>query len=645
MQRRLGIPAAGHCVGVHDRATCNDHAGGPVAVGRRIEAGDLVAGYEVGALVGRGGMGEVYRALDLRLERPVALKLLTERLSDDEGFRERMLRESRLAASLDHPNVVPIYEAGEADGRLFIAMRFVDGTDLKALLRREGALPPERAVAIVAQVADALDAAHTKGLVHRDVKPSNVLLDQQGGREHAYLADFGLTQSAGDARPTDGQLMGTVDYVAPEQIRGDHVDGRADVYALGCLLFETLTGTLPFTGASDVAVVYAHLEEEPPRASERRPGLPSEVDEVLARAMAKDPGKRQQSCAALVDETRAGLGLVRPEPATRRRVVVVALLAAVLAAASATAVALVTRGDSAGTATGGSLVRIDPATNRAVTSYAVSAHPRTVTTARHRVWLGDFRDGSLWRLDPARGDLQRFTTTGEPRDLTSLGAYVYVAGDGNTIFDGTVTRYDAATGAREAGVKLTACSVAAGDGVLWVAGCPFIDRLSTGSGPLRKLVVKPVPFQQPESAETIRFAMHDMAVGESWLWIIGDAVDRRVFRVDPRSGVIRGTTVLPFAPGAIAAGEGGVWVTGSIDDVVARLDPRDGRRLQIIHVGRGAGGVATGAGAVWVASALEHEVSRIDPATGKIVARIPVDGAPREIAVGAGGVWVTADAG
>ena len=231
-----------------------------MAVGRGIAAGDLVAGYQVGALAGRGGMGEVYRALDLRLERPVALKLLSERLSEDEGFRDRLLRESRLAASLDHPNVVPIYEAGEADGRLFIAMRYVDGTDLKALLRREGALAPERAVAIAAQIADALDAAHGKGLVHRDVKPSNILVDQQGGREHAYLADFGLTQSVSDAGPTDGQLMGTVDYVAPEQIRGDQVDGRADVYALGCLLFETLTGTLPFSGASDVAVVYAHLE-------------------------------------------------------------------------------------------------------------------------------------------------------------------------------------------------------------------------------------------------------------------------------------------------------------------------------------------------------------------------------------------------
>ena len=352
-----------------------------MAVGRRVAVGDVVAGYEVGALAGRGGMGEVYRAHDPRLERQVALKLLSERLSDDDGFRERMLKESRLAASLDHPNVVPIYEAGEAEGRLFIAMRYVDGTDLKVLLRREGALTPERAVAIAAQVADALDAAHAKGLVHRDVKPSNVLLDQQGGREHAYLADFGLTQSIAEAGPADGSLMGTVDYVAPEQIRGDQVDGRADVYALGCLLFETLTGTLPFTGSSDVAVVYAHLEEAPPRPSERRQGVPAAVDDVLARAMAKDPDERPESCSALVDEVRTALGLAQPRPATRRRIAVVALLAAGLAAAAATAVVLATRNDSTTTAsTGGSVVRIDPATDR-VTS---SLRPLWPSTLRHR---------------------------------------------------------------------------------------------------------------------------------------------------------------------------------------------------------------------------------------------------------------------
>ena len=617
-----------------------------MAVGRRIAAGDVVAGYEVGALVGRGGMGEVYRALDTRLERPVALKLLVEQFTDDEGFRERLLRESRLAASLDHPNVVPIYEAGEADGRLFIAMRFVDGTDLKALMRREAPIAPARAVAIAAQVADALDAAHGKGLVHRDVKPSNVLLDQQGGREHAYLADFGLTQSVSDRSPTDGQLMGTVDYAAPEQIRGDQVDGRADVYALGCLLFETLTGTLPFTGVSDVAVVYAHLEEQPPRASERNAALPAALDDVLARAMAKERGDRQPTCGELVEEARAALGLVRREPSTPRRLALVALVAALTAACLATIVVLATRdGTPQPAGSGGSLVRIDPATNRVTASYGVSAHPTVVTTARDRVWLGDFRDGSLWRLDPARGDLQRFTTTGEPRDIASVGDYVYVAGDAENFIDGTVTRYDGLTGARDAAVKVLACSIAGGDGVLWAAGCPLIDRISTGPGPLRVLRVVPVPFQQPPTAETTRMAMRDMAIGEGALWVLGDSVDRRVFRADVRTGKLLGTTLLPFAPHSIAVGEGAVWVTGSIDDVVARLDPRTGRREGTTHVGSGAGGVAVGAGSVWVASALAHEVTRIDPATGSVVARIPVDGFPRQIAVGVGGVWVTADDG
>src|SRR3954468_5292486 len=189
-----------------------------------------VPGYSVEALIGRGGMGEVYRATDERLGRPVALKGLAEGVGGDARARARPLEDSRRAASLDHPNVVPVYEAGQAGGRLFLAMRYVAGIDLKALLRREGALAPERAVAIAAQVADALDAAHRRGLVHRDVKPSNVLLDAADGREHCYLADFGLTQAAADRGPADGRLMGTIDYVAPEQIRGDVVDGRADQY-------------------------------------------------------------------------------------------------------------------------------------------------------------------------------------------------------------------------------------------------------------------------------------------------------------------------------------------------------------------------------------------------------------------------------
>ena len=557
-----------------------------------------------------------------------------------------MLTESRIAAGLDHPNVVPIYEAGEADGRLFIAMRYVEGTDLKVLLRREGALAPGRAVAIASQVADALDAAHAKGLVHRDVKPSNVLLDQQRGRAHVYLADFGLTQSVSDTRPTDGHLMGTVDYVAPEQIVGDHVDGRADVYALGCLLFESLTGTLPFAGASDVAVVYAHLEQPPPRATERRPSLPPAVDDVLARAMAKDPDDRHPTCGGLVEEVRHALGLVHTGRTSGRRAAVLIGAGLAAAVAAVAGLALAIRDDGPATVTtGGAIVRIDPGTNEVSASYAVSAYPGVVTTARDRVWVGDFRDGSLWRVDPKRGDVQRFTTTGEPRDLTSLGGHIYVAGDGETLVEGTVTRYDAVTGNRESGVPVLACSVAGGDGVLWAAGCPLVVRLSTDTGDMRILRRELVPFQRPLSAETSRNAMRDMAVGEGALWVIGDPVDRRVFRVDRRTGKILGITSLPVAPRSIAAGEGGVWVTGLIDDVVVRLDPATGRRLQVIDVGRGATGVAVGAGAVWVASAIDREVSRIDPATGEVVARVAVDGAPREIAVGAGGVWVTTDAG
>src|ERR671936_1051409 len=245
--------------------------------------GTELAGYRIERVLGRGGMSVVYLAHDPRLKRNVALKLLAPELAEDDRFRVRFLRESQLAASLDHPNVVPVYEAGEVDGLLYIAMRYVSGTDLKALLRAQGALTPERAIAVAAQVASALDAAHERGLVHRDVKPSNVLLAGRAGREHCYLADFGLSTSASDrsAATDPQQIVGTIDYVAPEQIRGAEVDGRADVYSLACLLYESLTGDVPFRHVSDVAVIYAPLEEPPPKASGRGAALGPELDAVL----------------------------------------------------------------------------------------------------------------------------------------------------------------------------------------------------------------------------------------------------------------------------------------------------------------------------------------------------------------------------
>src|ERR687895_1723388 len=216
------------------------------------------AGYRIDRRIGRGGMGVVYLATDLRLERSVALKVLAEDLARQPGFQRRFVGESKLAASLDHPNVIPIYAAGEHQGVLYIAMRFVPGQDLRTLLREEGRLEPERAARIVAQVASALDAAHTHGLVHRDVKPANVLVTGAGEDEHAYLTDFGLTKrSVSESGLTEGgQWVGTVDYVAPEQLKGDAVDGRADVYALGCVLYEALTGEAPFQRENELAKLW-----------------------------------------------------------------------------------------------------------------------------------------------------------------------------------------------------------------------------------------------------------------------------------------------------------------------------------------------------------------------------------------------------
>ncbi len=275
----------------------------------------LFGKYRIEARLGAGGMGVVYRATDTRLERPVALKLLAGERAADPAFRERFLREGRLAAALDHPHIVTVYEADEQDGVLFLAMRYVPGPDLGTLLAREGALAPARAVALVAQVADALDAAHAAGLVHRDVKPANILVVPGHDRTSAgdaYLTDFGLTKPADSASGAGltmaGQFVGTPGYVAPEQIEGKvPIDHRADVYALGCVLYNALTGSIPYPRDSTMAVLWAHVWEPPPRPSESRPGL-APFDPVLERALAKAPGDRYQTAGALAAAARKALG-------------------------------------------------------------------------------------------------------------------------------------------------------------------------------------------------------------------------------------------------------------------------------------------------------------------------------------------------
>jgi protein kinase-like protein len=605
--------------------------------------GTRLGSYRVDELIGRGGMGEVYRAFDLRLERPVALKLLTAELSDDGRFRERILRESRLAASLDHPNVIPVYEAGEDSGRLFIAMRYVDGVDLKALLRNQGHLDPARVVKLVAQVADALDAAHARGLVHRDVKPSNVLVDEPGGREHPYLADFGLTLSAGHRGPADGGLMGTIDYVAPEQVRGDDIDGHADQYALACLLFECLTGTLPFTRDSDLETVFAHLAEPPPAATERRADLPSQVDEVLAKGMAKEPAERYATCAELVETARVALGLERTQRRSRRSLAIA--LAAVALLAGGLLASLLTGSESAADNPAGAAVRIDPRTGEVTARHDLSGAANAIAAGAGNVWIGSYEDGRLWRITRGGSTAPVGSPVGDPRDIAYSDGRMYVAGDGPKPTEGSVVSYDAATGSQEDGIELMACSLTSGAGEgLWSSGCPDTQRLEQGPQGLRVAQTVPLPFQEPLTAGNLRQCQCDMAAAGGAVWILGDAADPRVWKLDATRARVVGEVRMPFAIGrGVAAAGDSVWVAGPLDDVVARLDARTLKVTDTIDVGRAPTTLAARGDEVWVGNWLDRTLMRIDAGTGRVNRTIELSGRPADLAFGPGGLWVAID--
>jgi len=262
-----------------------------------LAPGSSIAGYEVERVVGAGGIGILYLARQLRLNRPVALKLVDPEVASDPVIRERLRREARTVAALEHPNVVPLYEAGEENGTVYIATRWVEGTELGSLIRRGGPLEPARAARIAGQIASALEVAHEKGLVHRDVKASNVIVTPE---DHVYLTDFGLAKRAGTASGLTGmdQMLGTIDTVAPEQIEGNEPDARGDVYGLACVLFEMLTGVPPFGDQKGgMAKMWAHVNAEPPSVRERRPEVPQALDDLIRGAMAKAPDARPTAAA------------------------------------------------------------------------------------------------------------------------------------------------------------------------------------------------------------------------------------------------------------------------------------------------------------------------------------------------------------
>ena len=598
----------------------------PASTDPRI--GAELLGYRIEALVGRGGMGVVYRAYDLRLKRLVAIKLIAPELSENASFRERFLAETELAASLEHPNVVPIHDAGEVDGQLYIAMRYVEGGELKTLLQREERLEPARAMAICGQIAAALDAAHARGLIHRDVKPSNVLLD---GSEHVYLADFGLSRQLEDPGvPGErGLSLGTPAYAAPEQIEGGEIDGPADVYSLGCVLYECLTGEPPYSRDSDLAVLWAHLQESPPKASERDPRLPATVDAVIAKALAKEPNERPATCGELVSAAREALGLHRPATIRDRKALILTALGVAIAAAAVLAGVLLSQGNGAPgkpstkptpTPRVDSLQRIDPRTNKLVATIGVGSNPSAVAVGAGRVWVGSAEDQRVVRIDPRTNQIAGTVTSTGPNSIAVTPHYVFVANE-----DATLTRIDPKTLAVFIASNMGNRSVAVGEGAIWTVGYRGLVHVNREGSIVRR--VSPAGFSP--------FAV---VTGGGAVWVL-DYKLQSLFRIDPRTDGIVGRIRLGFAPGGLAFGRGRVWVTDNGGDAVAAIDPAVGQISRRIPVGAGPIGVAVSDDSVWTANYRAGTVSRIDPQRGTVIA-IRVGPHPTAIAVGEGAVWV-----
>ena len=614
--------------------------------------GSAVAGYRIEALIGRGGMGAVYRAEEAELSRKVALKVIAPELAQDSRFRERFLRESQLAASLDHPHVVPIYRAGEAEGQLYLAMRYVEGTDLARLLADHGALGPARAVELVSQVAEALDAAHAKGLVHRDVKPSNVLIAEAAGKEHCYLADFGLTKRTGSLSgvTAPGDVVGTLEYVAPEQITGDALDERSDVYSLGCVLYECVTGQTPFPRATDVALLWAHVHEEPEPPSKLRPELPRELDTVLARALAKEPGRRYRQAGELAAAARSALGLAEGAPAAKRlsrRLIAGAALA--LGAIAVALVLLLRSGDGGLSSVLPNHVGvIDAKTNKLIGQAQVGIRPDAVSVGEGAVWVANLDDQTLTRIDPESRTVQATVSLNSiPHDVTAAAgavwvasgvggvprAMMYVSPQDNTEI-GTISTSDGVEGS---GLGLN--SVSFGARAVWAA----FDYTSP-SGPdtlLRR--VDPAAHRIVDETHLAAWAS-DIALGSAGVWIT-DREGGAVLHVSPNNLETRETITVGPLPSSIAVGAGAIWVSTFEDDGVRRLETAwpNGRTTagERIAVGDGPIDIAVGEGAIWVANSLDGTVSRIDPDSSRVVETIDVGGSPQGIAVGEGAVWVT----
>jgi len=598
-----------------------------------LSPGAEFAGYRIESVLGRGGMGVVYLAEHIGMGRKVALKVLASDLAEDERFRERFVRESRLAASLEHPNIVPIHEAGEVGGVLFIAMRYVQGTDLRALLREDGALEPRRAASIIGQVADALDAAHERGLVHRDVKPGNVLIARSAATtgEHVYLSDFGLTKrTSSDSGITGtGQFVGTLEYAAPEQFEGKRLDARTDVYSLGCLLYECLTGEPPFRRDSDAALMYAHLMEQAPDATSVRRELPKAIDPVISRAIAKKPPDRYESAGGLATDVRRALGLaegpgVGPARGRGSRTIFAAI--AGLGAVVAIIVALSLRGgggpgpgpgpSSSPTIVGpplGSVVEIDPSTETIASaipgieiSRGLFIRP-CMAVGEGGVWVLD--GPAVTHVDPDHGTVEKFQLPHQaafPLRSIAVGLGDLVtpnSGPGETAV-GAISRIDPATH-RVRTIEFPSLGaptgLAIGSGAIW----------ETFSGGILVRI-------DPRTLEMVRRFdlggnVDSLAVDDQSVWV-GDSLDSSVRFVHPKTGQAS-EPVDVSGVDELAAENGSAWVLDRASGTVTQVDPASGAG-QTIRVGDAPTNMVAGLGAVWISDD-GGALWRVDPLTGE----------------------------
>jgi YVTN family beta-propeller protein len=625
--------------------------GGGASVELRM--GSEFAGHRIEAELGRGGMGVVYRARHTALDRERALKVVASDLASDPRFRARFARESRLAASIEHPNVIPVHHAGEESGRPYLSMRIVDGPDLGALVDDEGPLDPRRAAAIVKQVAGGLDAAHERGLVHRDVKPSNVLVEGVPHAERAYVTDFGISRlrAAQTSVTTTGEFLGTADYVAPEQIQGDPVDHRADVYSLGGLTHFLLTGEPPFPNRSEPAKLVAHTNAPRPVPSRLAPGLSRSVDAVVARAMAVDPESRYASASRFAEALD---GALEPAPwrqvgASLSRIIRRPLAAIVLGiiVAAAIAVAFAGRGGDGGTgpdrkgagtedagaagqvlatisvgdapsavaagefkvwvtSRGGALSGISPASEAVDPPVSVGegAEPVAVAIGFGSVWVVDRANDAVVRMDPGEGTPpERIQIGRSPSDVAAGERWLWVANSG----DGTVSRIDPNTNVASLTVSVGGHprSLAAdGAGSLWVANAPnrFVSRIDASEGTV--------------DGQPIAVGRHpsDVATGGNSVWVLDDR-GGRLYRIDPEAGTATGRPIdVGSQPGGLAVSGGSAWVARESDDAVLRIDAPTGDRIGgPIPVGDRPIDVAVGFDSVWSADFGAASVSRIGP--------------------------------